>query len=309
MIDPSARSTNPAPKRTALGEELPIFCEKCGYSLHGLPQNRCHQCTILQFHCPECGHHQAINTLRPAFQTMLGRLRGVWLAIVVFLKFNFFIWTLIAWAGMGHEWSYQYDWNTYNQQQLQLQAQQKANPNAGPMAYQPPPLIEPEMGWDAIFGWGLFGLAWGGVGRMLLLRWRRGYKVGPVLAALALAAVWVGVSIRYAEGGRYNEVINWPVSFGFFSMIGWGMLWIVIGAVISWGVWSMLAKAFLPKRTADALLDWQRSLSISVSALAREKHDLIGRSANPATSPSNAPAAAPAASAPPATASARAPLA
>src|SRR4051812_1115331 len=68
--------------KVRLGEELPIFCEKCGYSLHGLPQGRCERCTILQFHCPECGHHQPINTLRPAAQRMLGRIRafalGIW---------------------------------------------------------------------------------------------------------------------------------------------------------------------------------------------------------------------------------------
>ena len=64
-------------RHVRLGEELPIFCERCGYSLHGLPQVRCGACDVLHFACPECNHHQPINTLRPAFQRMLGRLRVV----------------------------------------------------------------------------------------------------------------------------------------------------------------------------------------------------------------------------------------
>src|SRR4051812_44562710 len=101
----------PATVRTApkLGEELPVFCERCGYSLHGLPQTRCEHCTLLQFHCPECGHHQPINTLRPAAQTILGRIRGGWLMLVILFKLNLFGWLLFAWAAMGAEWSYRYD--------------------------------------------------------------------------------------------------------------------------------------------------------------------------------------------------------
>ena len=54
---------SPAPasqiRASKLGEELPIFCERCGYNLNGLPQVRCEHCDILQFHCPECGHHRS----------------------------------------------------------------------------------------------------------------------------------------------------------------------------------------------------------------------------------------------------------
>src|SRR5437667_11440957 len=139
------------PKRTPLGEELPIFCERCGYSLYGLPQNRCEQCTILQFHCPECGHHQPINTLRPAAQTVLGRVRGAWLVLVILFKLNFFIWPLLGWFGMGATWSYMYDWDAYRVQQVQMaqaaQVQAAAvaaaattNPSAPPPATPPPTL-------------------------------------------------------------------------------------------------------------------------------------------------------------------------
>src|SRR3954447_20705454 len=90
-----ARVSVPIAKRDArLGEELPIFCERCGYSLNGLTQIRCERCDVLHFACPECNHHQPINTLRPAVQRALGRLRALGLALIVFLKINYFFWCL-----------------------------------------------------------------------------------------------------------------------------------------------------------------------------------------------------------------------
>src|SRR5688500_958821 len=100
----------PAP-RVPLGEELPLFCEKCGYSLHGMPAVRCDHCTILQFHCPECGHHQPINTLRPAAHRVLGRLRATALGLSVLFKLAFFRLLLFAWAAMPGEWIYRYNNN------------------------------------------------------------------------------------------------------------------------------------------------------------------------------------------------------
>src|SRR5215212_4619547 len=106
-----AALAEPPPQKMAsqkLGEELPIFCERCGYSLNGLPQGRCGDCNILHFHCPECGHRQPINTLRPAAQRIIGRLRALWLCISVLFKLNFFGWLLFGWVAMGVEWSYQW---------------------------------------------------------------------------------------------------------------------------------------------------------------------------------------------------------
>ena len=48
-------------------------------------------------------------TVRPAAQTILGRIRGGWLALVIFFKLNLFGWLLFAWVGMGAAWSVQYD--------------------------------------------------------------------------------------------------------------------------------------------------------------------------------------------------------
>jgi hypothetical protein len=52
---------------------------------------------------------------------------------------------------------------------------------------------------------------------------------------------------------------------------------IVFGAATVWGVWTLLVHAFLPKRTANALLNWQASLSNQVSALARPEALAISR--------------------------------
>src|SRR3954464_9101540 len=85
-------------RRLPLGEELPIFCERCGYCLHGMAQHVCEGCTIRQFHCPECGHHQPINTLRPAAQKILGRIRACFIVLSLLFKICFFGWLLFGWV-------------------------------------------------------------------------------------------------------------------------------------------------------------------------------------------------------------------
>src|SRR5688572_23821325 len=102
------RHLHAPPPPIPLGEELPVFCERCGYSLNGLPQARCGACQVLHFSCPECNHHQPINTLRPAFQRVLGRLRALGLALIVFLKIMFFGWILFFWGAAGLNISYDY---------------------------------------------------------------------------------------------------------------------------------------------------------------------------------------------------------
>jgi hypothetical protein len=44
---------------------------------------------------------------------------------------------------------------------------------------------------------------------------------------------------------------------------------VILGASIVWPIWFMLVHAFLPRRAAKALLEWQRSASDRVSTLAR----------------------------------------
>jgi hypothetical protein len=247
-------------RSSKLGEELPIFCERCGYSLVGLPMSRCGDCKILHFHCPECGHHQPINTLRPAAQRVLGRLRGLWLAFAVFFKLNFFGWLLFAWVAMGVEWSYRYDFTGQRVTRTvagaggQVRVFQQS-------VYKPRP-----MDWESLAAFGLFGLAFGLVGRMLLLRWKRGYAVGLVLGTLVVAMVFLGARIRQYDVSSSAGPFN-------YDMVTLALLagaLVAIGAWIVWPIWMMLVKVFLPKATGDSLLEWQRSLGNPVQKLAQE---------------------------------------
>jgi hypothetical protein len=49
-----------------------------------------------------------------------------------------------------------------------------------------------------------------------------------------------------------------------------GAAMVVIGAWIAWPIWMVLVKLFLPTRTSNALLEWQKSLAGPVGKLAQE---------------------------------------
>jgi hypothetical protein len=236
--DPAARVSVPVVKRDPrFGEELPIFCERCGYSLNGLTQIRCERCDVLHFACPECNHHQPINTLRPALQRVLGRLRALGLALIVFIKINYFFWPLFAWGGLGTGIAYNWRYNS----------------NTGGYGTQ--------AGFDNEGGIGifLFAMAYALIGRMLLLRWRRGLLIGLVLGGLIALAMETGALIRYVEDSRG---LPRPEGEGFILYMMCGFLGGVAGASCAWGVWAALVTAFLPKRAATALLEYQRAMSL-----------------------------------------------
>jgi hypothetical protein len=237
-----------------LGEELPIFCERCGYALHGLPQQRCERCAILHFTCPECGHHQPINTLRPAAQRILGRVRAFVLGLWVLFKINFFGWLLFAWFGMGVEWSYR--WNP---------VRDPSNPNNWKYNVMPR-----EVDLEASVAFALFALAFGMFGRMLLLRWRHGWAVGGVLGALVLLAALGGTWMRAADFGNARAAVA-PVGLDFQVLLFASALTIVFAAMVVWPIWLALVHLFLPSRTAAALLEWQRSMSRGAPELARQE--------------------------------------
>jgi hypothetical protein len=242
-----------------LGEELPIFCERCGYSLLGLPQSRCADCKILHFHCPECGHRQPINTLRPAAQRIIGRLRALWLGMVVFFKLNFFGWLLFAWVAMGVEWSYR--WNFQGNRTM------VARGTSGAARIVPQYTAIPhELNLESMAAFGVFGLGFGLVGRMLLLRWRRGYLIGMVLAGLMLLAALGGAKFRQLD---LNSKAS-PYTWDFVSVVLIGASMIVIGAWMVWPIWTLLVKLFLPARTSAALLEWQKGMSTAAGKLGQE---------------------------------------
>jgi len=245
---PTSISQALAPGKMRLGEVLPVFCEKCGYILHGLPITRCEHCSVLQFQCPECGHHQPINTLRPAFQQMLGRLRAAWLALVVLIKINYFGWLSLAWFAGGAEWSY-----TYRYQQIGGNWQGAWTPY--------------RIDWGDALGMMILGALFGAVGRMLLLRWLRCWLVGLILAA------WVALMmIAGAQYQAWDQELAWsPLTVDFFALAAASGLGAGAGGAVVWWIWVGLVHLFLPKRWAGALLDWQRAMwTPRVTELARE---------------------------------------
>lgn len=232
----------PRRERQRLGEELPVFCERCGYSLHGLPPVRCEHCTLLQFACPECGHRQPINTLRPAALAMLGRLRAAWLTGVVAAKAFFFIILGIAWTATGTAWSYTFRWDGT-----------KTILDATQISF----------GW--LLAYGLFGAAYGLVARLLVLRWRRHVAVGAVLGALVASLLMLGG--RIAQWDRTGAPS--PYTPAFLAMAAYGGGVVALAAAVAWALWRLLVLTLLPPRLARPLLDWMASTDRRVDALER----------------------------------------
>ena len=240
-------------RRIPLGEELPIFCERCGYCLHGMIQHVCERCAIRQFHCPECGHHQPINTLRPAAQKILGRVRAFFLACSVIFKISFFGWLLFAWVMMGYEWSYD-----YQREQSYIYNPAYYRHGFGPR----------ELDLGQVMGFALFGLFFGMFGRMLLLRWPRGFRVGLVLSALVSVAIcFGGLWRKWEREGRNEPLLPHPFTQDFLISIAIGVVALMVGASIVWGIWAAMAHIFLPRRTSQALLEWQSNQSNPAAGL------------------------------------------
>ena len=227
-------------KRVPLGAELPLFCERCGYSLNALPQVRCDHCTVLQFHCPECGHHQPINTLRPAMQRTLGRMRAFAVGTIAFLKLNWFGWHMFFWVLMGYEWAYNYNWRSSNVEPLW-------------------PTLE------AVLAFTIYGTVIGFFSRLMLLRWRSGALVGLVLATLFCLALVLGFHWRVSNNSSYGSPgdlrIDHVISAGRAIMALLTFIVIAGTAWAAWPVWVGFVRVVMPERAGSALLDWQRSLS------------------------------------------------
>ena len=235
-----------SPRRVPPGDELPLFCEQCGYALHGLPQSRCDHCRILHFACPECGHHQPINTLRPAIQRDLATLRCLVLGLWAAVKVSFFVWLLIAWFAVGKARSYlgrHFPVGPFGADGV---------PQSWAYHLTPRPLDA-----DAIVSVALLGFGFGLLGRMLLLRWRRDWVVGLGLAALMLLAVGLGAYDQWARLKGRAAVIE-PLGGDFHLLAAWAALAVVLGAAVAWPLWRAVAHLLLPPATARAMLEWQQ---------------------------------------------------
>lgn len=240
----SKSETSARPRTPRLGEELPIFCERCGYSLFGLPQVKCQACHLLHFACPECNHHQPINTLRPAAQRIIGRVRAVVLAFIVLFKLALFGVGLLCWFAMGTEWGYRYVYH----------------PLGLASTLSPAPVSQ-----EMIWAFALLGVATGLICRMFLLRWPSGTRVGLVLGVFVIIATLLGLLAR-----RYDvRPAAVGPTIGVYCMAFLGASFTVAGSIIAWPIWAGMVGLLLPRETAASLLAWQKSQSIRVADLAR----------------------------------------
>jgi hypothetical protein len=255
---PVRGSTMEPPPRVPLGEELPIFCERCGYSLHGLPQARCERCTILHFACPECNHHQPINTVRPAFQRILGRVRAFVLLVVVLLKLNVLFWPLFGWGAFGYEWSYE------------AHGQVTLPDGRRTTEFRPRPIDELLRDEEVLAGLTLFALAFGIVARAFLFRWPRGLSVGAALGALTVLAFVLGALYRQWEHHWRGGVAPSPFVQDFWTVASAIGAFVTVGAAVAWPLWGGFVRLVMPRLTAEALLAWQRGVSQGAATLARE---------------------------------------
>jgi hypothetical protein len=109
------------------------------------------------------------------------------------------------------------------------------------------------------------------VTRLLLLRWSRADYVGLALGAFAVISMTAGALFRAIAWGRRNLATVDPLGIDFFIVLVIAFCTIATVAMLAWPVWTVLARAFLPRRTAVVLLEYQRSLSQSSPDLARQK--------------------------------------
>jgi hypothetical protein len=85
-----------------------------------------------------------------------------------------------------------------------------------------------------------------------------------VLATLAAVASVVGAAIRHWEWrdrfdrlGADANVVSWEWA-GPLSLAGLTLLGVFAGAMIAWPLWVGIVRLFVPRRTGEALLEWQR---------------------------------------------------
>jgi hypothetical protein len=105
----------------------------------------------------------------------------------------------------------------------------------------------------------IFGLPFGAVSRMFLLRWRRSWAVGLVLVLLVLTAVHLGASFRFAMSGPKGT--TWSPNWDWLGLYAWAGGLVLLGAMLSWPFWVGAVRILLPPSAAESLIHWQRSLS------------------------------------------------
>ena len=82
--------------------------------------------------------------------------------------------------------------------------------------------------------------------------------VGLVLGMLVAMALLGGAVFKQVT---FYEPLPSPLEDGFIRYMACALVGGWIGGLCAWGIWLALAHAFLPKRVAVALIEWQRGMS------------------------------------------------
>lgn len=284
-------------KRTVLSEELPLFCDGCGYSLHGQQQIVCSECGLRHFHCPECGKRQSINTWRPAAFRTFGRLRMMGLWIVVIIKLALMATMVMVTIALASDLS------------RSLREPFLGQFNRSSFYYS---IRSPNVAQTVVMI--VVAALVAATARMLFLRFRSGFLVGVAFAMVILGCFLVGGTERVLINLTSTFVV-WVVQqlllilvaalisvlfmwlggvarrkalsvYGALLFIGVSLtsawqVWmgprnmpmvyleymfclqagVIVGATIAWPMWCGLVKGLLPAWASSKLLAWQRSAS------------------------------------------------
>lgn len=245
-----------APVRPVAGlETWPLFCERCGHTLVGLPHARCGGCGILHFACPECGGRQPLNTVRPAAQRIAARVRSFFLMGTLLLRVGLLLAAFASAMALGYEASYEYRSLTNVRSRPQPMPQPGWTYGYGPRPFR----------WDEGEVAGVvFAAAVGLAGRMMLLRFRAGWLPALGLAIWVVGGVALGTHMRaQLLDGRAtaNMMVVPPWADSWFERAAWiaGTTW--VAAMLAWPLWVGMVRLFLVPRLADPLLSWMRQES------------------------------------------------
>lgn len=230
------------------GDEFPLFCERCGYKLYGLPSIRCDCCKLHYFRCPECGSHQQINTLRPALQRGLGWFRGTTLIAVVEAKLVCFGWLLVMWGSYASMWAitWQYPYTGLFE--------------ARSLVYE-----------------GICAFITGAAGRLLVIRRRSSLRVGLIWSTVLVLAMVVAVSLRV-----YNlrTVLHspWTIDYAQLTIYIAGLA--LIGAICALPIYKIAVRLLIPTAAGNWLLEWQDLAEPHIDAAKAARQSLSFRLAS-----------------------------
>jgi len=236
-----------------LGEEMPIFCRRCGAVLHGMEVVACEKCALPHFHCPQCGNDELVHTLRPAVAPVANRAALAGLTLWVGCKILFFLWFFFVCWALSLKLSYRLVRTASFSTHLHWQDMYH---------YQP---LEINLG--VMLACGICGFLFGGVGRLLLLGWRKGIYVGLTLALLLDGVLIWGAMTRLMmlvhrehpdlQHAADTVALTARWSNGMLVTLLWTSAMVILAASIARPVALGMVRLMTPRRWSQAILRWE----------------------------------------------------